>query len=152
MNILVFFVLSHHLLFFTTLGTLSCLHDLIGASWVLTWQTYSSLISHSSLWYFLPLWHLPHQFFFLLISHITTWDIHSISFPSSLSTWHYPCFTLISGFPHIATWKGSNYLSLSPFCMYLFYYSIPLTYVISFILISVNMYHLLILLLMHLFI
>ena len=42
---------------------------------------------------------------FFPASHITTCDIHSLSFLSSLLTWHYPCFTLSSDFSHITAWK-----------------------------------------------
>ena len=37
-------------------------------------------------------------------SHITTYDIHSLSFLSSLLTRHYPCFTF-SGVSHVTTWR-----------------------------------------------
>ena len=38
-------------------------------------------------------------------SHITTCDIRSLSFLSSLLTRHYPCFTLSGGFSHVTSWR-----------------------------------------------
>ena len=38
-------------------------------------------------------------------SHITTCDIHSLSFLSSLPTRHYPCFTFSGVFSHVIAWR-----------------------------------------------
>ena len=48
-------------------------------------------------------WTSFHHYF--PISHITTCDIHSLSFFSSLFTRHYPCFTLSGVFSHVTTWR-----------------------------------------------
>ena len=40
-----------------------------------------------------------------LTSHITTCDIRSLSFLSSLLTRHYPCFTLSGGFSRVTAWR-----------------------------------------------
>ena len=67
-----------------------------------TWHTYSSLILHSSLWYF-PLGH--HFITIFLISHIITCDIRFLSFLSLLLTRHYSYFTLSGGFSHVTAWR-----------------------------------------------
>ena len=77
-----------------------------------TWHTYSSLTLHSSLWYF-PLGH--HFITIFLISYITTCDIRSLSFLSSLVTQHYPCFSLNDGFSHATAWRIVTFLPRSPY-------------------------------------
>ena len=67
-----------------------------------TWHTYSGLIPRSSFVIF-STWSSFHHYF--MISHITTCDIHSLSFLSSLITQHYPCFTLSGGFSQVTTWR-----------------------------------------------
>ena len=58
-------------------------------------------------------WTSFHHYF--PISHITTCDIRSLYFLSSLLTRHYPCFTLSGGFSHVTAWRIVTFFPRLPY-------------------------------------